>query len=355
MRKGGLWACPCGYKCRMLLFPPRLKEKLTTPFEQFQAQAMAVCNYPRLRVRLRWAWRKFIRIPAVDICRRVWRELGPDHAVDMAASVAFHALLSLFPLVIALIGLFSLALEPEDVERGVFWFFRAYLPGSDEILRANVEVVGNIRGSLGVIGLLGLIWTSSMLAGAISRAVNRAWDIPDDPPVYIDKLRQLAMVIGLSPLLLMSIAATTALQFPDRIDLPLIGSLGFLENDAINVITRLLPFAFSLVIFLMIYKYAPCTRTHWRYVWPGALLAAVMFEAAKTVFALYLDAFANHERIYGSLASVIVMMVWVYVSGFILVIGAEFTSEYERMRLGVERGRLVSQRLYQKTNTRRRK
>ena len=71
------------------------------------------------------------------------------------------------------------------------------------------------------------------------------------------------------------------------------------------------------------------------------MLAAVLFEIAKNIFALYLDTFADHERIYGSLASVIVMMGWVYVSGFILIIGAEFSSEYERMREGVVRGNLV--------------
>lgn len=338
----------------MASFSSGLKQKFAVPIELCQASA-AYIHRRRLRVRLRWAWRRFTRLPLVELTGRTWRELGPDHATDMAASVGFHALLSLFPLVIALIGLLSLALEPESVERGVLWFFRAYLPGSEEILKVNVAVVGNVRGSLGVVSFLGLIWTSSMLFGAISRAVNRAWDIDDDPPIYIDKPRQIMMFAGLAPLLLLSIAATTALQFPGRIDLPLVGQFTFLENDAVSILTRLLAFAFSLGIFLMIYKHTPDTFTRWRYIWPGALLASVMFEIAKTLFVLYLDNFANHERVYGSLASVIALMGWVYLSGLILIIGAEFASEYERMRLGVARGQLVSRRLYQKRKARHRR
>ena len=328
----------------MLISPSDLKERLaaSVAFDQARSHLSRVQSAAlRTKGRYDWAVRKATRIEIVELCRRTFRELGPDHAMDMAASVAFYALLSLFPLIIAVIGLFSLVLEQADVERGVYWFFNAYLPGSDDLIRANVEVVGSIRGFQGVIGLLGLVWTSSMLAGAISRAVNRAWDIEDDPPIYIDKPRQIAMVIGLAPLLLMSIAATTALHLAGSINLPLVGRLTILENDTINLVTQVLPFAFSLVIFLMIYKHAPCTHTRWRYVWPGAVVAAVLFEIAKNIFALYLDTFADHERIYGSLASVIVMMGWVYVSGLILIIGAEFASEYERVREGVVRGHLV--------------
>ena len=244
----------------MLISPSDLKERLAASAALDQARtglSRAQSTAVRAKAHYNWAMRKATRIEIVELSRRTFKELGPDHAMDMAASVAFYALLSLFPLVIAIIGLFSLALEQSDVERGVYWFFNAYLPGSDDLIKANVEVVGNVRGVQGVIGLLGLVWTSSMLAGAISRAVNRAWDIEDDPPIYIDKPRQIAMVIGLAPLLLMSIAATTALHLAGSIDLPGVGSLTILENDTINLVTRVLPFAFSLVIFLMIYKHAP--------------------------------------------------------------------------------------------------
>ena len=229
-----------------------------------------------------------------------------------------------------LISLLGLMLDSEDLQGNVFSFFQTYLPGSKDLLAANFNAAGNIRGFLGIVSFLGLFWSASLLFGAITRAVNRAWDIHQDRPFYIDKLRHILMAFSVAPMFLMSIGTTAALQY-----------LGY---DGISLLSRLLPFVFSLTIFLMIYKFTPNTRTYWRYIWPGALLAAVLFEISKSVFVFYLDNFANYEEVYGSLASVIVLLGWTYVSGLILIIGAEFSSEYERMKLGVERGRVVVER-----------
>ena len=274
----------------------------------------------------------------VELARRTWRELGDDYAVDLAASISYYAILSLFPLAIGLVSLFSLVLEADAVEREVFGFFHTYLPGSEGILAANVEAVGNVRGLLGIISAVGLLYTSSLLFGAITRAVNRAWDIPHDRPFYIEKPRHIIMTLSVAPLFVLSIGATTALQVIGNDELPILGFLAFLEHNGINTLARPLPFVFSLLIFLLIYKFGPYTRTYWRYIWPGALLAAFLFDVGKSVFVFYLENYAAYERIYGTLASVIVLLAWTYMSGMIVVIGAEVSSENQRMGLGMSRG-----------------
>ena len=275
---------------------------------------------------------------ATELARRTWRELGDDFAVDLAASIAYYALLSLFPLAIGLVSLFSLILEADVVETEVFAFFHSYLPGSEGIFAANVEAVENIRGLLGIISAVGLLWSSSLLFGAISRAVNRAWDIPYDRPFYIEKPRHFVMVFSVTPLLVLSVVSTTGLQVLGNEEWPVVGRLSFLEHNGINTLARPLPFVFSLAIFLLIYKYAPYARTYWRYIWPGALAAALLFDLGKSLFVWYLENYAAYERIYGALASVIVLLAWTYMSGLIVVIGAEVSSEYQRMRLGQLRG-----------------
>ena len=278
------------------------------------------------------------RVPVLELARRTFLELGDDHVVDLSASIAYYSILSLFPLAIALVSLFSLILESDVVERELHQFFHTYLPGSHDIVTANIEAVSNIRGILGVVSLLGMLWTSSLLFGAITRAVNRAWDIEHDPPFYVEKPRHILMALSVAPLMLLSVVTTTGLQVLGSEDIPVLGRLAFLEHNGINALVRPLPFLFSLIIFLMIYKFAPHTRTRWSLVWPGALLAAILFEVGKSAFVFYLEAFAAYERIYGSLASVMILLAWVYLSGFILIIGAELASEYERMRLGLRRG-----------------
>ena len=315
---------------------------MTAPVERIQAQLAHKRELLRLRVRGRRLVRRLLEIPFIDLLYRTAKEMGADDATHMAAGVAYYALLSLFPLIVGLISLFGLVLEKESLEGELFTFFQTYLPGSKELLSANINAADNIRGFLGVVSFLGLFWSASLLFGAISRAVNRAWDIHKDRPFYIDKVRHLVMALSVAPLFLMSLTATAALQILRTHDVPVIGRVEFLDDSIVNVVTRPLPFLFTLAIFLLIYKFIPNTKTYWKFIWPGAVLGAVLFEISKTVFVFYLDNFAHYEAVYGSLASVIALLGWTYLASIILILGAEFSSEYGRLRLGVERGHLIS-------------
>lgn len=281
---------------------------------------------------------RLLRYPPLALVYRTVRELNDDDATHMAAGVAYYAILSLFPLTIGLLAIINPVLESETVKTELLHFFQTYLPGSADTLEANLESTERIRGILGLIGLVGLFWTASAIFGAISRAVNRAWDIHEDRPFHIDKLHHLAMAFGVGLLFLLSLSATTALQFVDSFDAHVTSRVQFLQNTVIGTVARALPFLFSVCIFLVIYKFIPNTKTHWRYVWPGAVLAAILFEVGKGLFVFYVDNFADYQRIYGSLGSVVVLLGWTYVSSFILIIGAEFSSEYGRMREGIARG-----------------
>jgi YihY family inner membrane protein len=105
----------------------------------------------------------------------------------------------------------------------------------------------------------------------------------------------------------------------------------------------MVPWSINIFIFLMIYRFAPNCKTYWRYIWPGAVAAAILLEAAKGLFLWYLDNLASYSQVYGSVTSVIVLLFWIYVSALILILGAEIGSEYSRLRLGVERALLGSQ------------
>mgnify|MGYP001599164108 CR=1 FL=1 len=102
-----------------------------------------------------------------------------------------------------------------------------------------------------------------------------------------------------------------------------------------NACSRLVAFLLILAVFLFLYKIIPNTKTYWRHIWPGALLAAVLFEIARTLFILFilfLYDFAGYQFIYGSIASIIVLLVWIYYSAFIVILGAEFTFQYGVLR-----------------------
>ena len=270
----------------------------------------------------------------VRLAVRTVREMSDDDATHMAAGVAYYAIFSLFPLVIGLIAVFNLLPASEDRQAQFTEFIAGYLPGSEGLLDSNVRV----SGTLGAISILGLLWSGSAMFGAVARVVNRAWDVHKDRPLFINKPRQMgmAMLVGLMFLTSMAAAAfvRTAGDYA-RTGLP---TSDFLVSEASRVILQATSFSLTLATFLLIYKAMPNTRTYWRHVWPGALLAAVMFEAGKAAFLTYLDRFANFQDVYGSMGDFLVLLLWLYVSSLVLILGAELSSEFGRLREGRDRG-----------------
>jgi len=287
--------------------------------------------------RLQQIKERLLKIFVVQLLVRTVKELGADDASHMAAGVAYYAILSLFPLLLGLIAIFGLFLPSETVQKELFDFFARNMPGATDVLEQNIEDVIRLRGAIGAVSVVLLLWSASAMFGALGRSINRAWDVHKDRPFYIRKLRDMTMALGTGALFLLSIGATTAFTILRGLDLSVMGI-------GADFGARVMGFLFSLAVFLALYKFMPNTKTYWRYIWPGALLSAILFEIAKSLFVFYLDHFATYESVYGSVASVIVLLFWIYISAFILILGAELSAEYGRMREGISRGVLLEAR-----------
>jgi membrane protein len=200
----------------------------------------------------------------------------------------------------------------------LFDFFKENLPTSVDQLESNIDNTIRLRGPIGIIGFARLIWAGSAMFGAISRAVNRAWGIRKDRPFYVKKIRDLAMALSAGLLIGLSIGLTSGVQILRSTDVSL-------PYGVVETFTRILGLIITFGIFLLIYRFVPSMKVYWRYVWPGAILGAILFEIAKTLFVFYLANFSNYEMIYGSVASSIILLFWVYISAFTLILGAEFS------------------------------
>jgi membrane protein len=279
----------------------------------------------RFTARLRITRYRLAELTVTRFLFALVKEMGHDDVSNMAATISYYAFLSLFPLILALIAIFGLILPSQSVQQQILNFFSQYFPGSMTVLQNNIDDIIRFRGALGVIGILGLLWSSTAMFGVVSRGINRAWDIQYQHPFYIKKPREIAMVLGSGILLLLSLGTSALFSLLGSQGIPLSGTL-------IHLATIIIAFLFSLLIFSLVYKAMPITFVSWKYVWPGAVLATVVFEAGKTLFVFYLNHYNNYDRIYGSVASVIVMLVWTYFSAYILLFGAEFSSMLHRFK-----------------------
>jgi membrane protein len=225
-----------------------------------------------------------------------------------------------------------------NLQDALLKFIGDNLPGATDFFRQNIMNTVKLRGAAGVVSIVLLFWGASALFSSVSLAINRAWNIRQyRRHFFIRKASELGMALSTGILFLLSVGASTVISILRGVfDLPAAKLI------IVDVGTRLAAFLLIFAAFLLLYKLIPNARTYWRYVWPGALLAAVLFEIARTLFVFYLEKFANYQLIYGSIASIIALLVWIYYSAFIMILGAEITFQYSRLRQPAHAGIIAS-------------
>lgn len=278
----------------------------------------------------------FVKSKPITLMVNTARELGEDDATQMAAGVAYYVFFSLFPLLLGLMALMGIFLQSQELQRDVLKLVGENFPGSSDFIESNISNVVRFRGALGIASIIGLFWSASAVFGAIGKALNRAWEVPKARPFYLSKVRQLGMAFGIGLLGVLSVSTTSLLQLAGSRDLGIPGESYIYDSDLVNILLRIFPSMLSLTIFLLVYKFIPDVKTHWRHIWIGAIVAAVLFEISKNLFVWYLNNFASYDQVYGTLASVMVLLIWAYISAFLLILGAEISSEYAKMEEGVD-------------------
>ncbi len=271
---------------------------------------------------------------------RVARGMFRVEATHLAAGVAYYTLLSLFPLVLGLLAILGIILAPEETQQRFLDFVTVNLPGSRLFVEENVETLVQLREALGAGAILGILWTAIIGFGAVARAVNRAWEINENPPFYMARPFHAVMALFVGSLFLVSTSISSAIEFltgtTRELGIPL--QELFQISGAGHMALHLVPTSLNFLIFLMIYRFSPNCKTFWRYVWLGAVVAALLLETAKILFLWYLDNVYDYTQVYGSVASVIVLMIWIFVSSMILLLGAQISFEYSRLKLGLQIG-----------------
>jgi membrane protein len=272
--------------------------------------------------------------PIVRLLLRTAEGAGNHDAAHRAAGVAYYVFLSVFPLLLGLIAVFGFFLPSVDLQKELLKFVGDNIPGAASILEQNIDGIIELRGAMGILSIIILFWGASAMFSAISLAINRAWGVSRYRPFFIRKFHELGMVLSTGILFLLSLGASALISILRTVfDLPAA------DLVIVNLGSRAAAFLLMMAGFLLLYKLVPNTRTYWRDVWPGALLAAILFEIARTLFVFYIENFANYQLLYGSIASIIVLLVWIYYSAFIMIFGAEFTYQYGQMRQPVNTGK----------------
>lgn len=265
---------------------------------------------------------------------RALRSFHAHQGLQGAAAIAFHLVFSFIPLSTVLLALLGFLLRDEGQRQRVLEYLLTALPlQSDVMVHDSILGLSQRSGTLTVLGLLGLVWAASGLFGAIRVAFNVAWGVQSRRRYILDKLFDIAAVITLGALLTVSLVGTVMIHILQTLSRMQSGAL--LPQPFQVLFTALglaVPAAVSFVLFLLLYRYIPSVKHRLEEVWPGALLATLLFELAKHGFALYVAHLSSYQAMYGALGAVMLIMLWTQISAIILLLGAEVASQYSSMK-----------------------
>ncbi len=249
----------------------------------------------------------------------------------MAAAISFYAFLSLFPLLIALIAIFSFILGDLEIEERIIIVIQQYVP----VLRAvDDEFISDFFRSLragqvfsSTFATLGLLLSSTAVFSAIRKSVNAIWGIRKTRPFLIERLMDFSLMLGTAFILGISILLSVLLGFIRYISDLLIP--GTAPPQVWQVLAQLIPPSLSFIAFTILYWWLPNISISFKHVWLTSLAATTSFEISKQIFIWYLRNLGDiASNIYGGVSSVIVLLAFVYVTAIIMLVGAMLTAEY---------------------------
>jgi membrane protein len=262
-----------------------------------------------------------------EIALRLKTEIKQDQVPLLAAGVAFYALLSLFPAIIAAVSIYGLVADPTTVRDQIARLTETLSPETAKLVGEQIrQVTAGAGGALGLATVLGIaiaLWSASSGMKALITGVNMAYDESESRKFL--KLRGLALLLTLGAMVLMGIALALIVAFP-----AVTGDWPTALRWTASILRWLLLAALLTAGLAVLYRYAPDRdEPRWTWVSWGSGIATLLWVVASIGFSIYATFFGNYNKTYGALAGVVVLMFWLFLSAFVVLLGAELNTEME--------------------------
>ena len=265
-----------------------------------------------------------------ELVKRVWGEISDDNVSERAAALSYYFLFALFPALLFLTALLGF-LPVAGLQDRLMAYTRDVLPpdAASTLERTLTEILKERRTGLLSLGALITLWASSNGMASLMNTMNVVWDVDEDRPW----LKQRAMAIGLTVVFsVFIVAALMLLVFGGKIGQVIADrfGLGAIFTIAWNLVSIPIVIACVLIGIQTVFYVAPARERRWRWVTPGAVLGVSLWLAMSFGLRLWVTNFGNYSATYGSIGGVILLMLWLYLTSYVLLIGAELDSEIEK-------------------------
>ena len=251
--------------------------------------------------------------------------------LTFASSIAYYSLLSLFPFFLLALSILARVTDNDAERAAVLDFVLRYFPQRFEFVNAQLRTMQASGFQLGLIGSVLMVWAAMGVFGAITSAVNHAWGVEKQPSYLKHKLVSFLMLVTASLLLLVGLLLASAIDVAEAswfaVIIARVPELLVLQGWLVKSATTLI---FILIVGLVFY-FVPNAAVRFKDVWVGAVLTGLLWRVALAGFSRYVRDL-NRFSVHGSIAAVVVFLLWVYISAVILLYGVQVTAAYARLR-----------------------
>ncbi|WP_174615945.1 YihY/virulence factor BrkB family protein [Virgibacillus ihumii] len=251
--------------------------------------------------------------------KQLFEQITEHDVFGTAAQLAYFFLLSLFPFLLFLMTLVGYV--PID-DQAIIELIATYAPGEiADLINENIsELVNNRNGSLLSIGIIGTLWSASNAINAIMKGLNNAYEVEEDRSFIVSRLIAVILTLAMFFVICMAFLLPVFGKVIGEFLFTFVGlSEGFLNVwETLRWVISSITF---FIVLIALYKLAPNRKVYFKYAVWGALFATVSWQLVSLAFSYYVNSMGNYAATYGSLGTVIVLMIWFYLTGIIILIG----------------------------------
>lgn len=260
----------------------------------------------------------------LDILKKTLETFGETRASQAAASLAYYAFFSLFPLLLVLVAGGSYFLNSQRVYQDVTGMLQNAIPVSTSLIEENLRQVLEVRGTVGTLSLLTLLWSASGMFTSLAYNINLAWPGAPRRNFLRKRLVGLGMIAGLSVLLILSVTLESITNF-----LPILNAdfASPSTSSLWRLFSRLGSWLTIFLLFLALYRWVPNTNVHWKATFWGALTTSIAWNLATAGFSWYLrSGLGRYQLVYGSLGAIVALLFLIFIVSMITLFGAHLSA-----------------------------
>jgi membrane protein len=266
----------------------------------------------------------------LQLVKRVYHEIDEDEVLTRSAALAYYFVSALFPMIFFLMAMLGLFAQSHDLQSSLLNYTARFMPGDAYTLvqKTLKEVTNSSTGLKLAFGLVLALWSGAGGVVSIMDALNRCYHVKDNRPFWKQRLVALGLTVAMAAL---TIIALTIVLYGGDIANFVGAHLGLSTLAVISWHILQWPIALSFVVisFALLYYWGPDTEQEWQWITPGSVVGVLVWIGASLLFRVYLHFFNSYSKTYGSLGAVIVLLLWLYISGLAIMVGGEINSEIE--------------------------